>query len=674
MNLRRFIAIGATALSLGSSGVLAQSYIWTGLGGNSNWTTALNWDLGVPNQGSGTHLTFGNLTPYVSTVNTAYTVGNITVIFLSADFSLNSLASSVLTLDGTFRNFSANTVAINAAIAGPGGFQLRGSGTTLFGSTSNTYSGSTMLSSGIMTDAAANSFSPNSTVVLSGSGTLNASFDETIGGLQGAGGTVTLATSGKTLTLNTSANPSFSGTIGGPGSLVIGGTGTQTLSGLNTYSGGTIVQSELFVGSSTNGPPTGFTAGPVGTGLLAFEFLAEFSPSANVTIANPIFLNDDVQYIDNDDGGNFNMTLTGLITGPSGLEWCTPGILELTGANTFQGGVDMREGTLLLGSSTIGPPTGIISGPIGTGGLVLDTGTDLAAVLPSVTLANPIDITGNTQIGAGPSDNNALILSGAITGGGAVTFSAGPTGTLTLSGANSYNGDTTISGGTLIAANSLAFGCSSNNVNLNGGGLDVASGVTISNNINTTAGGNTVSGSGTIGTRLTIDGQIALSPGDPLGILTFTNGLKFARNGTLTLKLYDASGAPGTGFGALNITAGNLNITASSGSFALNVTTINALGNPAAALNFNSATGYSWMFASANNIVSFSASDFTINTTGFQNATSGGLFSVSNVGNNLFLNFTPVPEPATWAMTALGIAVFAPFAISRRRRRRLVRA
>lgn len=680
MNLRRFIGPVAATLALGIAGASAQTYTWTGLGPDTHWTTGLNWLFGiVPAQGAGTNISFNNfLFPYTSTLDTNYTVGSVTVGALSQPFTLDNSGSSVLTLTNVFTVSSLNPVAINAPLAGTGGLQLNGSATTTLGSASNTYSGPTTISFGTLADGGPATFSPNSTVVLSG-GSLAVAFNDTVGGLQGSAGAVTLA-SGSSLTLKTSANPSFSGTISGSGSLVVAGNGTQTLSGMNTYSGGTTVQSELFVGSSTNGPPSTFTNGPVGTGTLTFVdhsamAPSEFSPSANVTIANPIVFSTTVGDVENDDGANYNMTLTGLISGTSGFEWCTPAILELTGANTFAGGVDMREGTLLLGSSTSGPPTAITSGPIGTGGLTLDAGSELAAALPSVTFANPINLTGNTQIGAGGSDNTALTLSGVISGTGQVTYFGGPTGTLTLSGANTYTGDTTLSGGTVIAGNSSAFGSPmTNTVNLNGGGIDVGSTATINNAINVTAPGNTVSGSGAIGTRLTVDGSITLSPGDPLGTLTFNNGLKFAANGTLTLKLYDATGSAGTGWGSFSVTAGNLVVSASMGTFALNVTTIDALGNAAPALNFNASTGYSWMLGASNNLVAFSPSDFTINTSGFQNATSGGLFSVSNVGNNLFLNFTPVPEPMTWALTALGIAVLTPFAISRRRRRRLVRA
>jgi autotransporter-associated beta strand protein len=335
----------------------------------------------------------------------------------------------------------------------------------------------------------------------------------------------------------------------------------------------------------------------------------------------------------------------------------------------------MREGTLLLGSSTVGPPDYIASGPIGTGGLTLDSGSELAAAISGVTFANSINLTGNAQIGAGSSDNNALNITGQISGSAVVTYFGGPTGSLTLSGSNSYTGNTVIEGGTLYANNSSAFGVGSNTVVLSGGGLSVSSGITISNPISTSGTGSVISGSGTIATPVTIDGTVSLAPGDPLGSqignLTFSQGLTLTTNGSINFHLYDANGTAGTGFSLFSVAyPGVLSLTANPNSLSFNINTVNISGTPAPAINFNAANSYSWMFAtSANGIAGFSASQFNINTAGFSNAIGGGTFSVSEVGNDLFLNFTPVPEPSTWALLGLGVLTAVPYALRRRRRR-----
>ena len=577
-------------------------------------------------------------------------------------------------------NLSSNTT-YPGALTGGLSVQLQGSGQVTLSFTSNDYSGNTTLNSGTLTDGAANSFSPNSLMVVNSGSSLNVSFNEMIAGLSAldAGGTVNIA-GGATLNDNVFVDPVFPGTIAGSGSLAITGNSSQTLSGASTYSGGTTVTAELFVGSSTNGPPGSFTAGPVGTGPLTFMSGAELSPSANVTLANAIFLNTDGAYVDNDDGGANNLTLTGLVTGLGGFDWCTPAAFELTGANTFQGGVDMRDGTLLLGNSTVSVLGSIVSGPIGTGVLTLEDGTTVAAAIPSVTLTNNINLTGNTQIGGGGADASSLILTGQITGAGNITYSANSAGSLTLGGANSYYGSTTINGGTVFAANDQAFAPGNPVIVHALGGqtanLSVDSGVTIANPITSIGSGNVISGSGTFSFPVTIDGTVMLSPGSPLGsplgTLAFSNGLTLATNGSISFNLIDANGAPGTGFGSFSVTGGTLNMTASAGSLAFNVITINASGAPAMAVNFNSGNSYSWMFASSSSAISGflpGGTQFNILTAGFMNPTNGGTFSISETGmDQLFLNFTPVPEPQTWALLGLGVLTVVPFALRRRRR------
>jgi hypothetical protein len=94
---------------------------------------------------------------------------------------------------------------------------------------------------------------------------------------------------------------------------------------------------------------------------------------------------------------------------------------------------------------------------------------------------------------------------------------------------------------------------------------------------------------------------------------------------------------------------------------------VNASANPAAAINFNPAMSYIWKFAASGSaITGFSASQFNLVTKGFSNSTAGGTFSLTEVGNNLFLDFTPVPEPATCALLLAGVALIG--VVARRQR------
>jgi fibronectin-binding autotransporter adhesin len=552
-----------------SSGIinLGSGFLTTG---SANSTTTFSGVI----QGSGGLIIVGTGTTILTGPNTL--TGSVTIpgtggILQVGDGSTQgaTIASASSVVDeGTLvlMPSSSDNILYQNGISGIGAVTIAGTGAgqiTLRGT--NNYSGLTSVTGGILTDAAQNSFSSASNLLVDTAGTVAVKFNETVGNLQNGvgGGNVSIASGATLSSLGSNYIADFQGAISGAGIFAVAG-GVQGLSGNNNYSGGTLVSGigELFVGSNT----------ALGTGMLTFNGTStEMSPDTNVTLANNIVLD---SVLDNDDGGTNNLTLNGQISGPSGITWCTPGALTLTNnGNNFTGGVDMREGTLFFDA------------------------------------------------------NNAAGMN---------------TGVITLGSVSALN---------------------------------VMNGVTVGNPLNVTGTTVTLAGNGTIATPVSADSSIILapsaSPGGGPGNLTFSSGLTVASGATINFNIYDANGAAGTGYSLITATGG-LSLTASANSVNLDVFTINSTGGAAPAVNFNFNNPYSWTFATSTSpIAGFNANQFNVLTTGFLNGTGAGFFSVSGTTNDLTLNFTPVPEPSTWALLGAGVLAIIPLSL---RRRRLVRA
>ncbi|EDJ3196008.1 AIDA autotransporter-like protein ShdA, partial [Salmonella enterica subsp. enterica serovar Altona] len=272
--------------------------------------------------------------------------------------------------------------------------------------------------------------------VISGSGQVVKSGDETLtlsgansytGGTTISGGTLVASnvealgtgdiTDNATLELN--AGGDFANNIGGTGSVVKSGDKTLTLSGTNTYTGGTTISGGTLVASNVNA---------LGSGNVTDNATLELSTGGD--FANNI-------------GGTGSVVKSGDET------------LTLSGANSYTGGTTISGGTLVASNVEA----------LGTG-----------------------DVTDNAtlELNTGGDFDNAISGSGQVVKSGDKT--------LTLSGANSYSGATTISGGTLIAThvNALGTGAIDNRASL----LLDASGQFTVTDLTTESGGNTEIGAG----------------------------------------------------------------------------------------------------------------------------------------------------------------------------------
>ncbi|MSU23622.1 MAG: PEP-CTERM sorting domain-containing protein [Opitutus sp.] len=336
------------------------------------------------------------------------------------------------------------------------------------------------------------------------------------------------------------------------------------------------------------------------------------------------------------------------------------GYVELTGASNYTGGTTLKSGYLLLGNnSALG--TGTLTATLSPYGPTPDIGPpSLAASVNGIALANNIVLSTPLRVGvtansittdfAFPLQSftaNSLTLAGIISGSSSLDYLG--TGTLTLTGANTYTGGTSVSGGKLFVNNASGSGTGTGTVTVGSGGV--------------------LGGAGFISGALVLNSGATLAPGNSPGTLT-VGPTTMASAAIFAFDINNAVGIAGTNWDLLSI-SGALNFTATPAApLTLNLTSLTTANTAGLLTNFNAATAFSWQFVSTTGgITGFSAGAFQYNTSQFQNSLAGGSFGVSQSvdGKNLFLNFSPVPEPSTWALLVTGLGALA---LTTRRRRR----
>jgi hypothetical protein len=221
---------------------------------------------------------------------------------------------------------------------------------------------------------------------------------------------------------------------------------------------------------------------------------------------------------------------------------------------------------------------------------------------------------------------------------------------------------------------------SSTNALTNNGTIQLGGGVLTAPSL-TEGPGSTLSGYGTFTPALSgivIGNGVTVAPNSAVansfvGTVTFnvpSSSVTLAPGGVYLFDVSNAGGAAGVGYDTIAVTGAGAQaiVTATSLSrFDINVISlVQGTGSPGAA-TFNSSIGYQWTLLSAPTVSGFNASDFTLNTGSFTNGLGGGSFSLSGSATDIFLNFTPVPEPSTWALMAAGLSVLG-FAGWRHRR------
>ena len=137
----------------------------------------------------------------------------------------------------------------------------------------------------------------------------------------------------------------------------------------------------------------------------------------------------------------------------------------------------------------------------------------------------------------------------------------------------------------------------------------------------------------------------------------------------IAFSVQDAHGAAGGGYDLVHMTGALL---FSAGATAGNLitvalTSLGSDGTNSSAAPIDSTKHYSFVLVQADGgMTGYNPAEFTVDASGFRNATNGGNFSVVQQGNQLLLDYSAVPEPFTWALLSGGSAGLLSFGFRHR--------
>jgi autotransporter-associated beta strand protein len=423
---------------------------------------------------------------------------------------LNNVTVTAINAGGAVFDTNGRSMGIAIPLSGSGSLTKRGSGTLSFSANQN-YAGSTQVEAGTLQLTSANSL-PSGSVFLNG-GTLGFQTitAATLGGLGGHSDLALQNTEGSPVTLSVGgngANTTYTGGFTGSGTLLKQGSGSLTLGGFSSHTGGTTVNAgTLNLAAFNNGAGTlggALTINPGATVVTSAVDALGWLAGATVT---SITVN----------GG----TLDNTAAGNNG--W---GVAYTLNAATLRtnGGVGSTSAASKL---SFGGPAGAT------------TSVSVSGATPS-TLAGHVNLrgdNGNTRVDISVASGARLDVPAGISSNSNVGLRKLGAGTLALAFAdNTYSGATELTAGTLLVNGSTGSGA-----------VSVAAGATLG-------------GAGEVRGATSIASGGRLAPGNPVGTLRFTNGLSLANGSVLELGLGSSSdtlrvsGGTFTGSGAGGVT------------------------------------------------------------------------------------------------------------------------
>jgi autotransporter-associated beta strand protein len=579
---------------------------------------------------------------------------------------------------GTFDTDDGTTLTNSGTISGTGGLTKEGEG-TLELTGDNSYTGGTTVNGGTLrgdTDSLQGDIVNNATVafdqttdgtyaddmsgsgslVKDGVGTLTLTGDNSYtGGTTVNDGTLRGDTgslqgdivNNATVAFDQATDGTYADDMSGSGSLVKDGTGTLTLTGDNSYAGGTTVNGgTLQIDSDGNlGDADGDITLDGGT----------LRTTADLTTARDITVDAGNGTIASDAGTTFNST--GEISGSGNLVKDGDGTLVLDGVASQTGGTVVNDGTLVLngnntytGGTTLNGGTLQVSGDDNLGDASSDLTFNGGTLHTTDDFTTARDIALDARNGTITGDSGTTLTStGAVTGSGSLVKDGEGTlvvdgtasqngativndGTLVLNGHNSYKGGTILNGGTLQIANDGNLGDTDADLTFNGGTLHTTGDITMYHDIKLNAGNGTLASDA--GTKVTSYGDI-----------TGTGSLAKIGDGTLVLA------GDGAFSGGLNIDAGTVQASdgsnLGSGTITLGDASLQATDNLTIANTVVLAGADSTIDTQANDVVV----DGLVSGTGALNKAGTGTLTLT--GANTYTGVTAIDD-GTLALSGTG--------------------
>ena len=481
------LLLGTCLAALLTRPAYAASDTWTGSGTTSNWSDTANWSTAAA-PANGDSVILGqtgafapsnfniNVTLNSFTLNTAGAGTNS----LTSGYIINSgggtlgLASGGSITDNAV-NGAADQINIGIGLNGPATISVASGATGLDISGAITGAGGLTVSNASGASAlqflGTNTYSGGTTI---SAGTLQIGNGGTTGSILGN------VTDNGTLAFDRSDAISFDGNISGTGGVTQLGSGTLTLTGANSYSGGTVIANGTVSASYDNNLGASAGAIEIDNGS-TLELARWFSTARNIALVN----GGTIDAVSNAYGPSI---FTGVISGTGGLSLTGSGMVQLTNASTYSGGTSISSTNTLSFGLTSGSAAGSVTGAIVNSGVlqfnrsndatfanaISGSGKVQKYQADTITLTGTNTYTGGTQIFAGTLQIGDGVTNGSITGDvsllatGAtlafdqtsnLTFAGAITGlgtlaqmgshTLTLTGANTLGGISIGSGSTL---------------------------------------------------------------------------------------------------------------------------------------------------------------------------------------------------------------------------------